>query len=194
MGNYIENWESQPWNDKHLWEIIVESTMDIHFAIQKSYSRDLMGNAKLQKHLKEMGVTLKVLDVDISTKVPAAIVSRSSRYDDTSSCIKELIDRLSDHAKIDIEATQIDIEWRKVSLPSDENISAMMGVILVTKDILEAVAPKLVDLNRMKDPNTQFYTGRWTFYRGVENEEKPFQMKAGILGQKEYRKNVELFN
>eukprot|EP00956_Cyclotella_meneghiniana_P010262 scaffold14167_cov51-Cyclotella_meneghiniana.AAC.1 len=73
MGNYIENWESQPWNDKHLWEIIVESTMDIHFAIQKSYSRDLMGNAKLQKHLKEMGVTLKVLDVDISTKVPAAI-------------------------------------------------------------------------------------------------------------------------
>ena len=22
MGNYIENWESQSWNDKHLWEII----------------------------------------------------------------------------------------------------------------------------------------------------------------------------
>eukprot|EP00956_Cyclotella_meneghiniana_P041615 scaffold232396_cov46-Cyclotella_meneghiniana.AAC.1 len=60
-----------------------------------------------------MGVTLKVLDVDISTKVPAAIVSRSSRYDDTRSCIKELIDRLSDHAKIDIETAQIDIEWRK---------------------------------------------------------------------------------
>eukprot|EP00956_Cyclotella_meneghiniana_P020003 scaffold34834_cov63-Cyclotella_meneghiniana.AAC.3 len=153
-----------------------------------------MGNAKLQKHLKEMGVTLKVLDVDISTKVPAAIICRSSRYDDISSCIKELVKRLSDHAKIDIETTQIDIEWRKVSLPSDEDIYAMMGVILVTKEILETVAPKLIDLNRMKDPNTQFYTGRWTFYRGVENEEKPFQMKAGILGQKEYRKNIELFN
>ena len=56
------------------------------------------------------------------------------------------------------------------------------------------MSPKLIDLNRMKDPNTQFYTGRWTFYRGVENEEKPFQMKAGILGQKEYRKNIELFS
>eukprot|EP00956_Cyclotella_meneghiniana_P037056 scaffold134078_cov60-Cyclotella_meneghiniana.AAC.3 len=55
--------------------------MDIHYAIQKSYSSDLMGNAQLQKHLKEIGVTLKVLDVDTSTKVPAAIICRSSRYD-----------------------------------------------------------------------------------------------------------------
>eukprot|EP00956_Cyclotella_meneghiniana_P037055 scaffold134078_cov60-Cyclotella_meneghiniana.AAC.2 len=69
-----------------------------------------------------------------------------------------------------------------------------MGVILVTPYLLDKVAPKLIDLNRMKDPNTQFYTGRWTFYRGVENEEKPFQMKAGILGQKEHRKNVELIS
>eukprot|EP00956_Cyclotella_meneghiniana_P031088 scaffold80644_cov23-Cyclotella_meneghiniana.AAC.1 len=165
MGNYIENWESQPWNDKQLW-----------------------------KHLKEMGVTLKVLDVDISTKVPAVIICRSSRYDDITSCIKELVERLSDHAKIDIEISQIDIEWRRVSLPLYEDIYAIMGVILVTQDLLEKVAPKLIDLNRMKDPNTQFYTGRWTFYRGLENEEKPFQMKAGILGQKEYRKNVELFS
>eukprot|EP00956_Cyclotella_meneghiniana_P019751 scaffold34270_cov26-Cyclotella_meneghiniana.AAC.1 len=70
----------------------------------------------------------------------------------------------------------------------------MMGVILVIPALLETVAPKLIDLNRMKDPHTQFYTRRWTFYRGVENEEKPFQMKAGILGQKEYRKNIELFS
>ena len=90
MGNYVENWESQPWKDKQLWEIIVESTMDIHFAIQKSYSRDLMGSAKLQTQLKEIGVTLKVLDVDISTKVPAAIICRSSKYEDINSCIKEL--------------------------------------------------------------------------------------------------------
>eukprot|EP00956_Cyclotella_meneghiniana_P010819 scaffold15122_cov41-Cyclotella_meneghiniana.AAC.3 len=192
MGNYIENWESQSWNDKNLWEFIVESTMDIHFVIQKSYSMDLLGNSKLQKHLKEMGVTLKVLDVDTTSKVPAAIISRSSRYDDINSCIKEIVERLSDHAKIDITTSQVDIEWRRVSLPSNEDVYAMMGVILVTPDLLETVAPKLIDLNRMKDPNTQFYTGRWTFYRGVENEEKPFQMKAGILGQKEYRKNVEL--
>ena len=194
MGNYIVNWESQPWNDKHLWEIKVESTMDIHFAIQKSYSSDLMGNAQLQKHLKEIGVTLKVLDVDTSTKVPVAIIRRSSRYDDINSCIKELVERLSDHAKFDIERSQIDIEWRRVSLPSNEDVYAMMGVILVTPDLLDKVAPKLIDLNRMKDPNSQFFTGRWTFYRGVENEEKPFQMKAGILGQKEHRKNIELIS
>eukprot|EP00956_Cyclotella_meneghiniana_P013846 scaffold20285_cov51-Cyclotella_meneghiniana.AAC.1 len=130
MGNYIENWESQSWNDKNLWEIIVESTMDIHFVIQKSYSMDLMGNSKLQKHLKEMGVTLKVLDVDTSSKVPAAIISRSSRYDDINSCIKEIVERLSDHAKIDITTAQVDIEWRRVSLPSNEDVYAMMGVIL----------------------------------------------------------------
>eukprot|EP00956_Cyclotella_meneghiniana_P019236 scaffold32809_cov47-Cyclotella_meneghiniana.AAC.1 len=141
-----------------------------------------------------MGVTLKVLDVDTSTKVPATIISRSSRYEDINSCIKELVERLSDHAKIDITTSQVDIEWRRVSLPSDEDVYAMMGVILVTPALLETVAPKLIDLNRMKDPHTQFYTGRWTFYRGVENEEKPFQMKAGILGQKEYRKNIELFS
>eukprot|EP00956_Cyclotella_meneghiniana_P001864 scaffold2041_cov37-Cyclotella_meneghiniana.AAC.5 len=157
MGIYIENLESQPWNDKHLWEIIIESTIDIHFATQKSYSKDLMGSAKFRNQLKEMGVTLKVLDVDISTKVPAAIICRSSKYDDINSFIKELVERLSDHAKLDIETFQIEIEWRQVSLPSNEETYAMMGVILVAPKLVEKVAQKLIDLNRMKDPSTQYY-------------------------------------
>lgn len=43
MGNYIKNWEAQPWNNKNVWEVTVETTMDLLYLIQKSYSRDIVG-------------------------------------------------------------------------------------------------------------------------------------------------------
>eukprot|EP00956_Cyclotella_meneghiniana_P014808 scaffold22325_cov22-Cyclotella_meneghiniana.AAC.1 len=89
-------------------------------------------------------------------KEPVAIISKGSKYDDNNRCIKELISRLSDQGQRDYEKSQFDIEWRKVSDPSDDNIYAMMGVIMCDRDVF---ANDLILLNNSKDIAIHPHTG-----------------------------------
>eukprot|EP00956_Cyclotella_meneghiniana_P014732 scaffold22183_cov41-Cyclotella_meneghiniana.AAC.5 len=191
-GNYIDNIEAYAWNDKNVWTFTVATTIDLHYMIQKNYNRDIMGNGGLQVGLKQLEVILKVIDISTSMKEPVAIISKGSKYDDNNRCMEELISRLSDQGQRDYEKSQFDIEWRKVTDPSDDNIYAMMGVIMCDRDVYDTFANDLILLNNSKDIAIHPHTGRWVLYRGRDDDRQPFTMKAGIKNQIEHRNQQEI--
>ena len=191
-GNYIDNIEAYAWNDKNVWTFTVATTIDLHYMIQKNYNRDIMGNGGLQVGLKQLEVILKVIDISTSMKEPVAIISKGSKYDDNNRCIEELISRLSEQGQRDYEKSQFEIEWRKVSDPSDDNIYAMMGVIMCDRDVYDTLANDLILLNNSKDIAIHPHTGRWVLYRGRDDDRQPFTMKAGIKNQIEHRNQQEI--
>lgn len=194
MGTYIDNVQAQQWNGQTKFEICLESTMDIHFLFQKSFSREILGNGNLQLGMKKMEVSLKVIDVDESSKDDVALIYKSTKYDSIESCKKEIVDRLSDTTSLDITEKDIDIEWRSVTDPADENIKAMIGVVTSTEEVSTELIKKLLELNGSKDTSLHPHTGRWTFYRGQDDGKLPFPMSAGIRHQRNDRKLTENFS
>eukprot|EP00956_Cyclotella_meneghiniana_P035677 scaffold116951_cov42-Cyclotella_meneghiniana.AAC.5 len=192
MGAYIDNVEAHAWNDKCAWHFTVATTVDLLYMIQKNYNRDIMGNGGLRVGYKQLEVILKVLDVSITMKEPVAVISKGSKYDDSNRCIEEIISRLSEQGLRDYDKSQIEIEWRKVTDPSNDNIYAMMGVIMCEKEVYDTLANDLILLNNSKDITMHPHTGRWVIYSGRDDEIQPFTMKAGIKTQIEYRNQQEI--
>ena len=135
---------------------------------------------------------LKVLDVSITMKEPVAVISKGSKYDDSNRCIEEIISRLSEQGSRDYDKSQFELEWRKVVDPSDDNIYAMMGVIMCDRDVYDTLAIDLIRLNNSKDIDIHPHIGRWVIYRGRDDEIQPFAMKAGIKTQIEHRNQQEI--
>eukprot|EP00956_Cyclotella_meneghiniana_P003285 scaffold3976_cov45-Cyclotella_meneghiniana.AAC.15 len=192
MGTYIDNVEAHAWNDKYVWHFTVATTIDLHYMIQKNYNRDIMENGGLQVGLKQLEVILKVLDVSTTMKEPVAVISKGSKYDDSNRCIEEIISRLSEQGPRDYDKSQLEIEWRKVTDPSDDNIYAIMGVIMCEKEVYDTLANDLILLNNSKDIAIHPHTGRWVIYCGRDDEIQPFTMKAGIKTQIEHRNQQEI--
>eukprot|EP00956_Cyclotella_meneghiniana_P019727 scaffold34200_cov24-Cyclotella_meneghiniana.AAC.7 len=69
-----------------------------------------------------------------------------NKYCDKTSCVSEIIERLSVDSSYDVTIDQIDIDWRLVKT-SDGVGHLAMGAIVADADIVAVVTEKLIDLN-----------------------------------------------
>ena len=125
------------------------------------------------------------MNIEESTKEVAAIAVRMNKHCDKTSCVSEIIERLSADSSYDVTIDQIDIDWRLVKT-SDGVGRLAMGVIVADADIVAVVTEKLIDLNATKHYGIRPYTANIIFHRGKEDGGLMFTLKEGIRLQRDY--------
>jgi hypothetical protein len=120
-----------------------------------------------------------VVDIEVTNRLPVAIVARSLRHEVSEEYKDELFLALSEAKSIEVDPKRIELRWETVSLPSKPDTQAMM---------VQQISMQLVTTNTSMNPELYPRVYSWKFFRSKEmGDDENYSLAEGIALQKRYQ-------